>query len=585
MTPSRLRRRISIAALVVALASTPGCTADAGGTAPTPDGGDSGEQVAGGTLSLLSSREGLDSLDPQQVVSADDTALLGSFIHRTLTSYARHPDPERQAVVTGDLATDAGTPSADLTEWSFTLRDDVTWPDGAPITCEDVKYGVSRTFAEDIAGRGPRVAVDLLDIPLRDDGITSAFAGPYDGVGQELFDEAVTCTENTITFRLRGPTPDFADTATRLTFSPVRAETDTGAEYGQAPQSSGPYAVVEYTEGERLVLRRNTAWNPTSDPHRPAHPDEVIVYFAVDEQQSDRRLIADLGDDRFALATGVDPADYSLVFGDDTLQRRRWSEPGLLVTYVALDTRRVPVLAHRQAILAALDRDGLQQARGGKVAVAQADGVLTPALALDYEPTGLWEGLLGQVVPANGDAVYARELIEQSGQPLPDLVFDYPEAPTAAVEADVVIASLAAAGITVERNPVAESEYFSVVLDPERSGHLSWVAWRPEVANASSVLPPLYDGDAEFNLSRVNQPDGVADPELQSLIDEGLVEPDRQAQAALWRQINTRATKLALVLPLTVDREQRLWGSGLDGVYYHAPYATYSYADVQVAQR
>ena len=55
-------------------------------------------------------------------------------------------------------------------QWSFTIRDGVTWQDGSPVTCEDFNYGVSRTFATDIITNGPTYAIPYLDIPTDADG-------------------------------------------------------------------------------------------------------------------------------------------------------------------------------------------------------------------------------------------------------------------------------------------------------------------------------------------------------------------------------------------------------------------------------
>ena len=45
--------------------------------------------------------------------------------------------------------------------WSFTLREGVTWQDGSPVTCEDVRYGVSRSFARAVRHRGPELPAGL----------------------------------------------------------------------------------------------------------------------------------------------------------------------------------------------------------------------------------------------------------------------------------------------------------------------------------------------------------------------------------------------------------------------------------------
>ena len=69
----------------------------------------------------------------------------------------------------------------------------MTFQDGSPITCADIAYGVSRTFANDVINQGPTYAIAYLDIATDADG-SSSYKGPYTGVGQELFDKAVTCT-------------------------------------------------------------------------------------------------------------------------------------------------------------------------------------------------------------------------------------------------------------------------------------------------------------------------------------------------------------------------------------------------------
>lgn len=577
------RRVLAVVALAVVLT---GCTGSPDAAESSPTGGTGRGDVAdtsGGTLYVLTDRASFDSLDPQRVLESQDAAFLGAYLHRTLVTYDTGGDDASPALLVPDLATDTGRPNDEATEWSFTLRDDATWADGAPITCADVKYGVSRRFADDVVTGGSPAPLDLLAIPRESDGVTPAYRGPYDGGGQELFDAAVTCQGRTITFRLREPAADFDETTTLLAFSPVRRDRDTGAAYAQEPLSSGPYEVAEYAEGLSLVLRRNPNWNPASDPTRPAHPDEVVVSFGLDPRQVDRRLIADRGEDRFAVSTGVDPANLSLVLDDDALVDRRSNDAGLLVSFLAVDTRSVEVLEHRRAIIAALDRAQLLTARGGEAAVAEADGLVSPALVGDHADTEIWDGLLGPSIRSDGDPALAAAFIEDSGEPMPTLTLDYPDGVVATSEVEVVVESLAAAGIEVEPNPIGQGDYVSQVFRPRRSADLTWLAWQPDWANASTVLQPLLDADSPANLSAVNQPGGLSDDVLADLIDTALAQTDRLAQAELWQQVNRRAVELGLVLPLTVERNPRLWGSGLDGVTYLGPQASYAWADIAPA--
>src|SRR6185369_1555116 len=228
-------------------------------------------------------------------------------VFRSLESYAPDADPKRGTTLQPDLATDLGRPSDGGRSWTFTLRDGVTFETGAPITCADVKYGVSRTFATDVINQGPTYIVADLDIPTNADG-SSRYPGPYRAkpAEQALFDQAVDCTPDgrTITFHLNRPIADFND-ATSLGMSPVPKAADTGETYGVdvPPVSSGPYEITTYRTGTggRMTLARNPHWNPASDPIRKAYPDNWEVDFWIDQKVIDQRLMAAAGKDAFAL--------------------------------------------------------------------------------------------------------------------------------------------------------------------------------------------------------------------------------------------------------------------------------------------
>ena len=97
---------------------------------------------------------------------------------RTLNVFKYSNDDKTANEIQPDLATDTGTPNADATSWSWTLIDGAKWEDGTPVTCEDIKYGVSRTFATDLITNGPSYAIQFLDIPQDKDG-NSTYKGPY----------------------------------------------------------------------------------------------------------------------------------------------------------------------------------------------------------------------------------------------------------------------------------------------------------------------------------------------------------------------------------------------------------------------
>jgi len=212
----------------------------------------------GGTLYILTSAKKIYHLDPQRNYLPEDLAFASGYLNRTLTQYTVSDDANRSSNLVGDLATDAGSVSDDAKTWSFTIRDNVKWQDGSALTCADVKYGVSRTFATDVIFDGYLYALSLLDIPKKTNG-TSKYLGPYkkDAAGQALFDKAAFCDGNRITFKLAVPSSDFNYTVTLSAFAPVPKARDTRGTYDQNVQSNGPYKISANKSKSRMILVRN----------------------------------------------------------------------------------------------------------------------------------------------------------------------------------------------------------------------------------------------------------------------------------------------------------------------------------------
>ena len=282
-----------------------------------------GEPAKGGTLTFLTVAEQFDHLDPQRNYTGEDLAFASGYLTRTLTAYKLSTDETEANSLTPDLATDTGTPSDDAKTWTFTLKEGPKFEDGTPITCEDVKYGVSRTFATDVITDGPQYAVAYLDIPKDKDG-ASVYKGPYVTKGNDTaaFDEAVECNGQDIVFHLANPVADFNYTVTLTAFAPVPKAADTGEKYDDKPVSSGPYKIQEYSKNNQLVLVRNDNWDPETDEYRPAYPDSIVVKFGVEPSVRDQRIIRDSGEDKFAASRdAVDPSALATAFDDDRAWR------------------------------------------------------------------------------------------------------------------------------------------------------------------------------------------------------------------------------------------------------------------------
>lgn len=580
-----LRAAVLATAAAMTLAACGGGGAGEGEKDGTGSSG--GGAQKGGTLTFLTLQDQIQHLDPQRNYTGEDLAFANAYLTRTLNAYKLSTDGDEATGLVADLATDTGTPNEDATSWSWTLKDGLKWEDGSDLTCEDVKYGVSRTFATDIITDGPQYAVSMLDIPTDKDG-ASVYKGPYVTKGNDTaaFDKAVVCEGNKITFNLNKPVGDFNYAVTLTSFGPVPKAADTGEKYDDKIVSNGPYKIQEYSKGNQLVLVRNENWDPATDDYRGAYPDKIVMKFGLEASVIDQRMIQDSGEDQMALTPdSIEPASLATVFGSDRFADRRVNELDPYVRYIVVNVARVPDLNHRKAIAAALDRAQLRTIAGGEYAGDLADGVIKPNLPKDYAPSGMWEDLLGAPIPDTGDPEYAKKLLAEAGKPLPTLQYDYPQTPTNDKGAAAIVASLGKAGIKVKPNPIEAGQFYGIVFDPEKEGHLVAAGWGPDWSNASTVIPELFTPSGGFNLSQAD------DKAFNEKVEAAKALTDRDAQAEQWKALNKEAMSQVWVIPTRFGREQRLAGSkvgaasGKDGnVYIWAPFGSWSYADLYLKQ-
>jgi len=580
----RLLRALGLgAAIALTLAAcAPGASSSPGGSA-----GGSGGGHSGGTIYILSHNDGWTDVDPQRVYTGEDLAFFGATIYRSLEAFTVSPDDKTASKLVPDLATDTGTATDAGKTWSFTLRDGVTFQDGKPITCADIAYGISRTFATDVISGGPTYAIQYLDIPSDKDG-SSSYKGPYKKTGQALFDKAVTCSADgkTITFHLNAPHGDFNYTTT-LGMSPVPKAADPGEGYGvtKPPVASGPYQVESYTTGKggKMILVRNPNWSQASDAYRKPYPDKWEIDFGLDPAVIDQRLIASAGNDQTAIEReDLQPSNLAVVFTDPktpTAQFKGRASSGYdpYQDYYWLNVQKVPNVKIRQAMAVALDRSALRKNAGGAFAGDYADGAIKPNLGQGYAPTGMWTDMFGQAIPDTGDPVLAKKLIADSGVTTPIKVsFNFADTPTGQKAAAIVIDSLGKAGITVTPAPIEASKYYTVVFDPTTAGDFGTNGWGPDWPNASTVIPPLFTQKGGWDVSQVD------DAAFNAKVTAAFAELDPVKQQADWQALNKEAMQNVWIIPTISELAQRITGTKVSGVYTWGPYGSWPYGAMYV---
>ncbi len=571
--PPRTRRLLtSLGALVpaaVAVVSMAACLPSSGGTAGSGADGLPRTDTPGGTLRTWSIGP-VETWDPQRLAAGQDVAFATRTFVRTLTAYApaAHGTPGR---LVGDLAEDTGSASADLRTWSFTVRRDAAWQDGSPVTCADVKYGVSRSFASGVIVGGPAYADALLDIPKNADG-SSIYRGPYDSspagaAGRVAYDRAVTCSGRIVTFRLARPVADFAEVVTLPAFAPVKASEDRRAAGTYAVFSDGPYILAGgWNPGTGGTFTRNPAWTRASDPVRRALPAAIEYTEGMDIQTIVQRITADEGGGATAVAlTPAPPAVQLQVLASAPL-RDRYVDVGTgLVDYIAPNVRS-PVFknaAARQAFALATDRDAYVTALGGPSAAEPVTSLIPPGLLVPTKAATT--SASSTPVPTGSPVARARALLASSGATLPvRITVAYRSGPTMDKAMAALLPGWTAAGFAPTLKPVANG-YFSVVSAPSAATvDAFWTNWAPEWASASTILQPLFDSRVNVSASGSGRDYGyVEDTALNGRMDALSSVADRSAREAGWAAVDEDLRAMTAYVPLAERRALYVAGSAV----------------------
>jgi peptide/nickel transport system substrate-binding protein len=541
----------------------------------------------GGTLYFITHQEQFDHVDPARAYTGRDIAFFNSYLYRNLVAYKPVAGPAGSSLV-ADLATNTGVPSDNAKTWKFTLRSGIKWEDGSPVTCADVAYGVSRPFAQDVITDGPQYLVQALDIPKNADG-SSKYAGPYKKTGQALFDKAVSCKGNTVTFKLNRPFADFNYALTYPAGAPVKKSKDTGDKYDLRPFSNGPYKIAAYKIGDEMHLVRNSAWSKASDGFRTPYPDDIVVRFGLAEDVRDQIILEDQIPNTINL-DGLLPANNRAFFEDPKRAKQRMNVYDPYVTYAAfnISAGHMTNLAVRKAFFFAINTQALIDLSGGRVYYGDpGDNVIKPVLGVDYAPTK------GNIHDPNwkitGNPEYAKSLLEsiKTSDPasykkatVDGIIYDLPNTATNQKASVLLADAFKAAGMVVKFNFIPSGQYYSTVLNASKQNDVSRAGWGADWANASTVIPELFTKEGGFNLSQNwNDP---AYPAFKKLSDAGKYETNRAKQAAIWKQAAQYVMDQYWVSRPIFSKQQFSWGSKVGGVGYWEPQGTFLFGSLYV---
>jgi peptide/nickel transport system substrate-binding protein len=541
--------------LGIALGAVVALTAAACSSGGSSSSGSSAPAAAkGGTLYMINLGP-QEHWDPQRIYIGADIEFASRVFARSLTTYTAG----KGGKIVPDLATDTGTMSDAGKTWKFTLKDKIKWQDGSDITCGDVKYGLSRTFAQDVITGGPNYIITFLDIPSAADG-SSSYKGPYTKVGQDLFDKAVTCDGKTITLKFKTPWTDFNVATAGLTaFSPFKADKDQGEKSDYAIFSSGPYMLegtFDKDKGGKFV--RNTNWDASTDTVRQAYPDVIQYDLGVQGDTIYERLIADSGNDQSAVTEGSAPPAKLPLLADAKVAARTINPGAPYVDYIQPNVKSAVFKdpKAREAFAVATNKDAYITAYGGSQ-------VMTPTNAMCNKDLPCYKEFNPFNQTTKGDPDAAKKILADAGIATPvNITVVYRSRPTSDKALSAMKETWDKGGFNVTLEPL-QTKYYATIQSPAYAAKDAfWAGWGADWPSGSTVLPPLFDGRVNISAGGSGQDYGYFnDDEVNKATDAAYAITDAAAREKAWGDIDEMIVKKGGVIPLVNQKFTFTFGS------------------------
>ncbi|WP_341926782.1 ABC transporter substrate-binding protein [Nocardioides psychrotolerans] len=536
-----------------------GKIADAAGPAPEVEGA-----TTGGTITVaIPGDPGPEDLDPANGWSVLGNSIQQALTHRSLVQFRRDQETGAMELVP-DLATDLGRPNEDFTEWTFTIKD-VNWENGNPITAEEVKYGVERTFDSETFTSGPGQVYSVSNFDCGE-----GYTGPQDGDCP-----GITVDGQDITFKMQGPFPDMDFWSTFMAIGPIPLENSEFPAYGRMPLSSGPYKIKEFRVNESLTLEKNPEWDPASDPARHQYADEWVFKFDQDQEKTDQLLLSDSADAQTTVSNGLGATNVAALrdaLGDNFIQ-----QTGQCVSYRTPDYTKITDINIRKAIAWGYDFENITLAGGNIPGVTRipASTIMPPGMSgrKEYFPDG---------EQFTYDPEKAKALLAEAGEEGYKLSFVYDDSDAEAkAAAEQEKKGYENAGFTVEMIPYQEDAY--ALWDDAESPinaklNLRAVNWCSDWPSASTMIPPLVQSGQPYNTSYFSE------TEVDDRIKEIATLP-LEEQAPAWGDLDELiGTKYFPMIPTAYRNDLFGAGSKIGGFTGDAAMSAIYYKDLFVIQ-
>lgn len=409
-------------------------------------------------------------LDPSAACLVEFQVLMN--VYETLTVYT--PPGSAEAVRPG-LAT-GWSVAEDRLAWTFHLREDATFRDGAPVDAAAVKSSIERNRE-----------------------VSTCAAYIYDALASIDTPDA-----QTVVFNLNYPAPldlILASGIAAFIMSPGAAEKD-GAWFNAGNDlGSGPYHIAQYAPGQRLILEQDPNYR---GGWQTGQIDRVVYELIKDPVVAEQMLAA--GELDYVPAGFMNDAQVTALAQQPHLRldvTSSLSNELIFLNHLRLPTNNPLV---REALVCSFPT----------AAVIANTWLGKGAPAHGAVPASVWGHLPDAPAPPC-DPAQAKALLAEAGYPDGlELTFTFDTQQR--VTAELWQAALAEIGVTLT---LEEAEWMirwdKALADPANAPAAYMISWLPDVVGPYSFLYNLFHSEATstFNLGFYSS------PAFDALIEEG----------------------------------------------------------------
>jgi len=528
---------------------------------------------AGGTLNVLDTAGGVDSLDPGYWYYQTDYQELGNTVQRQL--YGWKPAETKP---TPDLAEALPEVSNGGKTVTVKLQSGIKYSpplQNQTVKSADVKYALERCF-----------------LPQVGNGYANAYYGDIEGLKAYTDKKAdeisglTTPDDLTLVIKLSKPSGDIANGSALGMPCTVPVPKDYAQEFDKGKQSTygqhavftGPYMIENdgkgkitgYEPSKKLVMVRNPSWDKSTD-FKPAYFDKINETCCTDAQVAARKTLSGQGylSGDYA-APPVSVLKQALSSRKDQIS----VEPSGGNRYISLNTTVKPLdnVNVRRAISAVIDRTALRQTRGGPTLGTIATHFLPPGIA-GFEQAGGEKGPGFDFASSpTANVALAKSYMKKAGYSNgmysgPALLTIADNESPAKETAEAFQEQIKKIGLKLQFREVPHATMLTKFCQSPSSNTAICpnLGWGADFFAAQSFFVPLFYGPNLVQSGNVNTAE-VNDPKLDAQIDKARQITNAGQAAQAWADLDKEVTSQQYFIPWLWDNNVGLESNNMNGV-------------------